>query len=88
MPKGDWFLNELLNIGVRDYCIFRLKEINERGEKESDLPEIVRCLQDLLKIQRRASTKKALAEYKLKLQTYFVKLDRDEQIKIIKYLND
>lgn len=88
MPKGDWFLNALTDVAVRDYCIFRLEEISKRGEKESDLPEIVRCLQDLLKIQRRASTKKALAEYKLKLQSYFVKLDRDEQIKIIKYLND
>lgn len=79
-----------------DYALFCLKEINDRnngGFEPKDTPVMVRCLSDIISCKRKmgksvAKERGLLAVAKIELRKYFITISQDEQIEILKYLND
>lgn len=51
-----------------------------------DSPSIVSCLQDIIKHKKHKKYKEALEKAMEVLRKYFITLDRDDQIKVLKYV--
>ena len=87
---------------VVEHCISFLEDIDHKnggnwnGKKTTitdikyqieDSPSIVACLQDIIKHKKHKKYKEALEKAMEVLGEYFVTLDRDVQIKVLKYVN-
>ena len=67
-------------------------KVAENGFIDKYSPQVFVCVQSIIKCKRKLgrsilkNDKQLLEQAKLRLQKYFVTLDRDEQIKIMKYV--
>lgn len=84
LDAAHWMLNEVIDLP-------ECKEA-EGGFLDQYSPKVFVCLQSIIKCKRKLrksvskKDKEALAYAKERLQKYFMKVDRDEQIRIMKYV--